>query len=136
MKPVSSLAFGIAHSLAMWDAHDWHGLFWKRRDAWRDGSIRAALFGHALLELALTPGKLLVGKALVFMENANESGDMLCVAPVPSKAGRALTDPLELRPLPLSGIPGWHRDNEMEAFHLDAVCYQPRRVGRSYPAPQ
>ncbi|HEY1589685.1 MAG TPA: DUF3025 domain-containing protein, partial [Rhodanobacter sp.] len=26
--------------LALWDAHDWHGLFWRRRQAWLDGSIR------------------------------------------------------------------------------------------------
>ena len=48
-------------------------------------------------------------------------------------AGRLLLDPLELRPLPLSGIPGWHPDNAGEAFHRGAACYQPRRAGREYP---
>jgi hypothetical protein len=121
--------------LAMWDAHDWHGLFWKRRDAWQDGSIRVELFGHALLELALTPGKLLVGKALVCLVGA----DMAQSAPQRFAAaidnGIALSDPLELRPLPLSGIPGWHPLNDTEAFHRDAACYQPIRRGRRYPPP-
>ena len=117
--------------LALWDAHDWHGLFWRRRQAWLDGSIRLELFGHALLELALNPGKLLVGKALVFRPGGDADLPAHCAAEV--GAGRLLLDPLELRPLPLSGIPGWHPDNAGEAFHRGAACYQPRRAGREYP---
>lgn len=120
--------------LELWDAHDWHGLFWRRRRAWLDGTIRLELFGHALLELALDPARLLVAKALVFQ--ANDGADT--PAPVGACAvavaeGRLLRDPLELRPLPLSGIPGWHPDNASESFHLEAPCYQPRRAGRAYP---
>ena len=120
--------------LALWDAHDWHGLFWRHRQAWQDGSIQLELFGHALLELALNPDKLLVGKALVF-----ESTDHADAARVSARcieaivSGRLLHDPLELRPLPLSGIPGWHPDNADEAFHRSTICYQPRRAGREYP---
>jgi hypothetical protein len=119
--------------LALWDAHDWHGLFWRRRQAWLDGSIRLELFGHALLELALNPDKLLVGKALVFHTGGDAGLSARCAAAI--GAGRVLLDPLELRPLPLSGIPGWHPDNADEAFHRRAVCYQPRRAGREYPPP-
>ena len=122
--------------LGLWDVHDWHGLFWRHRAAWSDGSISVKLFGHALLEHALTPGKLLVGKALVVLANGNAdpaNASACCVEAI--SAGRLLRDPLELRPLPLSGIPGWHVDNDREAFHLDAVCYQPLRNGRSYPPP-
>ncbi|WEN16762.1 DUF3025 domain-containing protein [Rhodanobacter sp. AS-Z3] len=117
--------------LALWDAHDWYGLFWQRRQAWLDGSIQVELFGHALLELALNPGKLLVGKALVF--HIDKSADLRssCAAAVAS--GQLLHDPLELRPLPLSGLPGWHADSADEAFHRSTPCYQPRRAGRSYP---
>jgi hypothetical protein len=117
--------------LALWDAHDWHGLFWRRREAWLDGSIRLELFGHALLELALNPGKLLVGKALVFRPTGAADLAAHCAAAI--GAGRLLLDPLELRPLPLSGIPGWHPDNAGETFHRSAACYQPRRAGRRYP---
>ncbi len=118
--------------LALWDAHDWHGLFWRRRQAWLDGSIRLELFGHALLELALSPDRLLVGKALVFGgEDAAESLPTRGAEAIAT--GRLLDDPLELRPLPLSGIPGWHPANADEAFHRNAACYQPRRAGRVYP---
>jgi hypothetical protein len=122
--------------LALWDAHRWHELFWHQRHAWIDGSITVAVFGHALLEHALTAGKLLVGKALVVMADARSHPDDAvehCAEAI--AAEQWLRDPQELRPLPLSGIPGWHAGNEDEAFHLQAACYQPLRDGRCYPAP-
>jgi hypothetical protein len=72
-----------------------------------------------------------VGKALVFQWEDDADLPVRCAAAVDS--GRLLLDPLELRPLPLSGIPGWHPDNAHEAFHRTAACYQPRRAGREYP---
>lgn len=122
--------------LELWDRHDWHGLFWRRRSAWLDGSIVVALFGHALLEHALTPGKLLVGKALVVMaEQGKGSAEAVACCAEAIAEAHLLRDPLELRPLPLSGIPGWHAGNGEEAFHRHAACYQPLREGRRYPEP-
>jgi hypothetical protein len=122
--------------LALWDAHDWHGLFWRERAAWSDGRIEVAVFGHALLEHALSPQRLLVGKALIVALAQGEPIDAAVGACATSiRNGHLLRDPLELRPLPLSGIPGWHPDGEAEAFHRIARCYQPLRTGRTYPAP-
>ena len=122
--------------LALWDAHDWHGLFWHRRQAWLDGSIALQLFGHALLEHALSPDRLLVGKALVFQSAPGaDAADLGALCAQAIEQGRLLNDPLELRPLPLSGIPGWHAGNDDEAFHRTAACYQPKRAGRVYPVP-
>lgn len=118
--------------LELWDAHDWHGLFWRRRQAWQDGTIRLELFGHALLELALCPAKLLVAKAVVFQRDARVVPLGPCATAI--RAGQLLHDPLELRPLPLSGLPGWRADNAEETFHLSTPCYQARRAGRVYPA--
>lgn len=121
--------------LKLWDVHDWHGLFWRHRQAWLDGTIELELFGHALLELALDPARLPVGKALVFRQEEGTGVPPAlahCVAAI--EQGHLLRDPLELRPLPLAGIPGWHPDNAHEAFHLDTACYQPRRAGRRYPS--
>lgn len=47
--------------------------------------------------------------------------------------GVLLNDPLELRPLPLAGIPGWHARQEA-AFHARADYFRPLREGRVYPA--
>ena len=101
-----------------------------------DGSIVVELFGHALLEHALSPGKLLVGKALaVMVADGVERTDALSRCADAIASAQELRDPQELRPLPLSGIPGWHAGNGREDFHRDAACYQPLREGRRYPAP-
>jgi len=120
--------------LALWDAHDWYGLFWRQRQAWLDGAIQVEVFGHALLEHALSPNKLLVGKALAFHAACEvDMFDVRCACIEAIVAGQLLCDPLELRPLPLSGIPGWRAENDEEAFHRTTVCYQPRRLDRQYP---
>ncbi|HEY8010183.1 MAG TPA: DUF3025 domain-containing protein [Rudaea sp.] len=118
--------------LELWDAHDWHGLFWRERAVWRDGSIAVHVFGHALLEHALNPNALFVGKALV-VAMRDPANDSLADIAAAIRAGDLLNDPQELRPLPLSGIPGWHADNEREAFYADTPCFRPLREGRRYP---
>jgi len=121
--------------LPLWDAHDWHGLFWRERAAWLDGRIRVELFGHALLEHALTPAQLLVGKALVMAGSDASPVEAIDACARAISAGEVLCDPLELRPLPLAGVAGWHAGNECEAFFVEAPCFLPARAGRSYPAP-
>lgn len=120
--------------LPLWDAHDWHGLFWRERAAWLDGRIRVELFGHALLEHALTPAQLLVGKALVVAGHDVSPATAVHASVRAIHAGQLLCDPLELRPLPLAGVPGWHADNGRETFFAEAPCFLPARAGRRYPA--
>jgi hypothetical protein len=121
--------------LALWDAHDWHGLFWRARDAWHRGLIEAYVFGHALLEMALVPGKLITGKALAVVD-PHGRGYAAVVARVAASIaqGTVLNDPQELRALPISGVPGWHASTGDEAFYRDGECFQPLRAGRVYPA--
>jgi len=122
--------------LALWDAHDWHGLFRRERGAWSDGRIEAAVFGHALLEHALEPAQMLTGKAfaVLMQQNINVEDATNTVAAAIARS-EVLNDPQELRPLPLSGIPGWHMDNDDGDFYRTAACFQPLRAGRSYPKP-
>ncbi|MGR0017341.1 DUF3025 domain-containing protein [Stenotrophomonas maltophilia] len=117
--------------LAAWDVHDWPALFEPAR--WQSGDIAiAAIFGHALMEQALLPGRLLVGKCVVVHGEVDDA----CVDAVTAAIaeGRALTDPLQLRPLPLAGIPGWHQGQDA-AFYADAAYFRPLRAGRQYPPP-
>jgi hypothetical protein len=123
--------------LRLWDAHDWAGLFLDQRQAWSDGRISSSVFGHALLEHALVPEILLVAKTLVFFDDSPSSGIANvdeCAAAMIAEL-RCLRDPQELRPLPLSGIPGWHRAKQNAAFYRDMPCFRPLRPLREYPEP-
>lgn len=119
--------------LDLWDRHNWHGLFHARRDAWHAGGIAvAAVIGHALLEHALCPDLFVVGKCLVVQGDAASDRCVPAVAAAIAQ-GRVLVDPLELRPLPLPGIPDWDARNADTAF-LASECFRPLRPGRRYPA--
>jgi len=125
--------------LACWDRHDWHELFWSRRASWTDAAapIEVVVFGHALLEHLLQPRQLLAGKALVASDAATRCSEADAERDVARAIsdGHLLSDPQELRPLPLSGIPDWHEHNGREAFYREAACFRPLRSGRRYPPP-
>lgn len=119
--------------LRAWDRHDWHVLFVQAAPQWRSGGIAvAAVFGHALMEQALLPARLLVGKCLV-VQGEDDEGALGEVARA-IRCGEVLRDPLELRPLPLMGIPGWHAAQDA-GFYQQADYFRPLREGRRYPAP-
>lgn len=118
--------------LDLWDRHDWMALFHANAGRWRDGDISvAAVVGHALMEQMLVPGRLLVGKCLVVLGDPVDS-DARVVESI--AAGTSLVTPTELRPLPLSGIPGWHAE-QGESFYKQADYFRPLREGRVYPKP-
>jgi len=87
----------------------------------------------------LTPAMWLFAKTLVF--DASATAAPLDDAAIDARAGQAIAsgtclgDPLELRPLPVSGIPGWRVAMQDAAFYRDSPCFRPRRDGRRYPAP-
>ncbi|MGH8089123.1 MAG: DUF3025 domain-containing protein, partial [Stenotrophomonas sp.] len=122
-----------AAMLQAWNGHDWSALFLRWREDWSSGTIAvAAVFGHALMEQALLPSRLLVGKCLVVQgDDDAQAVEQVARAIV---RGDVLNDPLELRPLPLMGIPGWHSDQD-EAFYRNAEYFRPVREGRVYPGP-
>jgi hypothetical protein len=121
-----------------WDRHDWHGLFWCEREAWHDGRVRVVVFGHAMLEHALRPQQLSTAKCVLIQVAAGDAAAetrALSLLAARIRAGACLNDPQELRPLPLSGIPGWHDGNRYEDFYRSAECFRPLRPGRIYPVP-
>ena len=122
--------------LPLWDAHDWTALFLRERSAWSDGRISLSVFGHAVMEHALHPQMLLVTKTLVFVADRDDAEDIdRCTADA-IIGGDVLRDPQALRPLPVSGIPGWHHARQDAAFYRDQPCFRPLRAGRSYPLPR
>jgi hypothetical protein len=118
--------------LRAWDRHDWAALFVDGAEQWRHGGIAvAAVIGHALLEQALVPERLLVGKCVVV--KGDDDASAIAVVAQAIADGVLLNDPLELRPLPLAGIPGWHARQDA-GFHARADYFRPLREGRAYPA--
>ena len=116
--------------IRLWDAHDWSALFHEHIDAWKNGDIAIiAVVGHALLEHGLLPAQFIVGKALLVQGEAGLAQVVDAIA-----HGEVLNDPLELRPLPLAGVPGWF-DGQEANFYREAACFQPVRAGRVYPPP-
>lgn len=135
--------------LALWDAHDWAGLFLRERAAWGK-RIAITVFGHALLERQFAGDDVLSTAKVIAAQVADGDIASRCIGDssiIPSweqaeatlalaiRESRLLIDPQEMRPLPLAGIPGWHPDNQEEAFFRDAPCFRPLRAGRRYPAP-
>lgn len=123
-----------ASLLGHWDRHDWSALFLGHAERWRRGDIAVvAVIGHALLEQALLPGRRLVGKCLVMAQDTEMDVDLARVVTA-IRNGEVLEDPMELRPLPLTGIPGWHPDQD-SGFYAQADYFRPLREGRAYPPP-
>lgn len=119
--------------LKAWDVHEWQALFMDNAVHWRSGAIGiAAVIGHALMEQALLPGRLLVGKCLVVQGDDDEAGVAAVADAIVN--GDVLQQPSELRPLPLAGIPDWHAQQDA-CFYQQAEYFRPLREGRSYPAP-
>lgn len=131
---------------AAWNSHDWPALFLKNRAAW-GSRIALTVIGHALFDYALEHGEAPVAKALAVHVDEAEIAARSDAASIPAwphaerwlaeaiASGHLLADPQELRPLPLAGIPGWHIDEQSEAFYATAPCFRPLRPGRRYPAP-
>lgn len=133
--------------LALWDAHDWAGLFLRERAAWGT-RIAITVFGHALLERQfLGSDALSTTKTIAVRVDADDiaarcTGEDSVIAQwAQAEAriaqgigeGRLLIDPQQPRPLPLVGIPGWHADGAAPEFYRDAPCFRPLRPGRRYP---
>lgn len=117
--------------LEPWDAHDWRGFF-GQRDAFASGALRVHIFGHALLEHALIPDRLPTAKCLALCGGDPQAWQTRLAEAI--TAAQLLTDPQELRPLPLAGIPGWASGQDAPGF-FDGECFRPLRPGRRYPPP-
>jgi hypothetical protein len=122
--------------LEAWDAHDWETLLWDAAEAWRSGEADVIVFGHALFEHALQPSPLHSAKCLAILDESRASDasatDIDALADAIAR-GELLNDPQELRPLPLSGLPGWHPRSGERSFYREAPCFRPLRAGRVYP---
>jgi len=104
-------------------ARDWRGLFIDLRHRWADA--RVLVFGHALLE-QMQRGQLSATAHVLPGHRA------WSVAPDDAAIAAAL-DPCHLlskpfTPLPVFGVPGWHRDNCRPGFYANKAIFRPSAV--------
>lgn len=114
--------------------HSWHEAFVERRQCWSE-SVFPFVFGHANLEMLLSPFIGLTGKWLPIkvdigfktLDKVNQFQvlDTLLCGQLQDKA--LFTQPKPLKPIPLLGIPGWWDANEHPTFYQNTDYFRPLR---------
>lgn len=116
----------------------WKALFWQRRAALAS-AMSCDLFGHGLIEKALTPYRGMTGKGLVvavppafFALPMSERVARLdqWLAEAVEDAAR-LSRPADLAPVPVLGFPGFTPENEAESYYDDRGYFRPGRRPRT-----
>ncbi|MGE4240057.1 DUF3025 domain-containing protein [Ramlibacter sp.] len=116
---------------ALWEAllaRNWRKAFIELRPLWQQARLH--LFGHALLEKLAAPRKDMTahvwcaptGPLANAPSNPGELDAWLCTQiTVERLAAKPFT------PLPVLGVPGWWRGNEVDSFYDDPQVFRPRR---------
>lgn len=112
----------------------WKPLFWENRRAVRE-KLRCFLFGHGLMERALTPYRGLTGKGVILPVAQELLAQPLALqlAQVDQMLAQRIADtrqflrPQDLAPVPLLGFPGFSLDNECAEYYDDQRYFRPGR---------
>lgn len=122
--------------LALLRGFEWKRLFVEHR-AELVSSMRVYVFGHAILEKAVSPYRGLTGMAMLlevdhgFPGLATDRQLEALDARVAREVAESLDGTGSLAPLPLLGLPGWCADNADPAYYDDVSQFRPgRRSGR------
>jgi hypothetical protein len=101
--------------------HQWHELFVTCKNLWRSGEIKITTFGHAMYEKYMFPYIGMTAKALLLPKDNVE-----CDKFISSKIANdeLLINKGELFPLPVLGIPGWHKIQD-ENFYANQNYFRP-----------
>lgn len=114
--------------------HAWLEVLWHHRQTWLD-TVTPFMFGHANLEMMLTPFTGLTGKwlAVTVPDGFRELSQAQQWAVIDSAVSARIValdnfqQPEILRPLPLLGVPGWWR-GQSKSFYLDTSYFRPQRA--------
>jgi hypothetical protein len=119
-------------------AQDWDALFCRHRLAWGT-SIKAFIFGHALMEKGLSPYIGVVGKVILvdvteswFSETSSAQLRWLDQHLAAIFDGNQIHSPRDMPPLPVLGIPGWWPSQDA-AFYADTRHFRPSRADAVRP---
>ncbi len=123
--------------LGLWDAHDWHGLFWSERSAWHDGRIQVLVFGHALLEHAFAAGSVAGRKGHRPGHRRTKCKSGRCRSTISRRRNSAWQVAERSAGTASAAVVGhsaWHADNAAEIFYQAAPCFRPLRRGTQLPS--
>lgn len=127
-------------TVEMLQQHRWVDAFWHQRSNW-ESDVRVFMIGHANYEMMTRPFLGLTGKAwhvpmpdaffvLPLDEQYRQLDQMLASYLVKTAM---LSVKSQLFPLPLLGIPMWHKANTQYSFYLNTDYFRPSR-GRTVAA--
>lgn len=120
----------------LFDTQQWTTIFCELKEKWHT-SILPVVFGHANLEMLLTPFVGLTGKVLLIQIDEKHATQGLM-----SLLGSRLLDTLLVQhiqtnqtlfankpfyPLPILGIPHWHYGEQDPAFYANERYFMPKR---------
>jgi len=114
-------------------AHRWTDAFLIHRDAFAGGGM-VYLFGHALMEKLIAPYKAITGHMWVLpaVPPAGVASFTECQAWMDEEVASRLSPELatkDFSPLPVLGVPGWWRGQDV-AFYRDTAVFRPARINR------
>ncbi len=112
----------------------WKELFWQRRDELA-GKFDCTTFGHAMYEKALAPYIGMTANAILLEVDAayfvKPMDERLATIDEQLAAifadGTQYTQPRDLNPFPILGMPGWDTDNGDESYYDNTNYFRPGR---------
>lgn len=118
----------------------WKTLFWQRRGELAE-KLKLVTFGHALFEKGLSPYigmtanciLLHVEPGLISASNQTQLAWIDEQLADTFAAGKTYTQPKDLSPFPLLGLPGWDADNQNESYYDNVRYFRPGRSGVAKP---
>lgn len=112
----------------------WKELFWQRRDELA-GKFECTTFGHAMYEKALAPYVGMTANAILLVVDESHLNKSMTerLAFIDEQlaaiftTGEQYTQPRELNPFPILGMPDWHSDNSVESYYDNRDYFRPGR---------
>lgn len=116
----------------------WKELFWQRRDELA-GKFECTTFGHAMFEKALAPYTGMTANAILLKVDGSHFAKPMAerLAYIDEQlaasfaAGMQYTQPHDLSPFPILGMPGWHEDNAVETYYDNPRYFRPGRQAKN-----
>ncbi|MSQ18539.1 MAG: DUF3025 domain-containing protein [Betaproteobacteria bacterium] len=119
---------------ALLAGEQWKELFWRRRTEVAR-LMRFYVFGHSIMEKALSPYRGITAKALVVpvddaflhVDECSQRAILDATAATRFAGNDLLGSTRSLGPLPILGIPGWVAANAMDTYYDDTRQFRPPR---------